>query len=441
MTPAGKILVAVSGGPDSMALLHFLKKSGFNIRAFHLDHKIRGEEAVEDALFVKDYCRKNNIPVAMKAIDVPGYAMKNKLSLEEAGRNLRYKCLENIRRKIRASGIALAHHCDDNIETLLMRIKRGTGLKGMCGIPPVRGHVIRPFIDVWKKEILDYCKRNNIPYRTDRTNAENVHTRNRIRNVELPELEACEKNAKKKLFSLIKSSRRKYAGIIRQAEKKLSACTIDKYKSNGRSSIRLDAGRLSSAGKDLRPYIVRLAVEKIKGSLQNIEEVHVHDILRLKRGFICLPEGVYASVDDGKITVSNFKPEKKKIKSFKYILKIPGSVKIKETGQVISAVYSTMPENKKKIKNNEAYVDPEKISGTELIVRSCRAGDRFVPFGMKGSKKLHDYFIDNKVPPGERPGIPVVCDNKKILWIAGHRIDDRGRIDNRSNGAVKLTLS
>ena len=183
---AEKVVVTCSGGADSIFLLHILNKLGFDCIVAHCNFHLRGEESDRDENFVREFCEKENLKLLVEHFDTKQFALENKLSIEMAARELRYTWFEKIRTEYNASAIAVAHHSDDSIETILLNLLRGTGLKGICGIRPKNGYVVRPLLCVNRKEIEEYLKENGISYITDSTNLENEYTRNKIRNIVMP---------------------------------------------------------------------------------------------------------------------------------------------------------------------------------------------------------------------------------------------------------------
>jgi tRNA(Ile)-lysidine synthase len=429
------VLVAVSGGPDSIALLHFLNKAGYKTFAAHLDHRLRGKAAADDLRFVRSFCRRLGVSLISASSDIGSLAKRLKVSTEEAGRIGRYAFFNRAAKKCGASKVALAHHADDNIETFLMRIMRGTGLKGLCGIPPVRDDIIRPLIDASKSEILDYCARNDLSYRLDHTNFEDKFTRNRIRNILIPSLEREIPGFKKKVLLLIKGFCRDQVLLSRY----VSAVMKKTVKKTGRA-VCVNRGGLMSLPPDMRGYVVRSAIELYKGDLKDISSAHVEAVLSLDAGHICLPGGIYIQACGGKYLISRDIEKKPKPVRFRYSLKVPGKVRVKEANASIRAVLCRRPKDLRKAPASTAYLDASKIKGLALQVRSFRPGDRFVPFGMKGSKKLQDFFVDSKIPPGQRCLVPVVCDAEKIVWLAGLRPDERARVEPSTKSFVRLEI-
>lgn len=181
-----KVVVTCSGGADSIFLLHILNKLGFDCIVAHCNFHLRGEESDRDENFVREFCKKENLTLLVQHFDTKQFASENKLSIEMAARELRYNWFEKIRTEYNAGAIAVAHHSDDSIETILLNLLRGTGLKGICGIRPKNGYIVRPLLCVNRKEIEDYLHEQGIEYIVDSTNLENEYTRNKIRNIVMP---------------------------------------------------------------------------------------------------------------------------------------------------------------------------------------------------------------------------------------------------------------
>lgn len=186
LTRGKKVIVTCSGGADSIFLLHILNKLGYDCIVAHCNFHLRGEESNRDENFVRKYCKKENLTLLVEHFDTTKYATEKKLSIEMAARELRYNWFENIRKEYNAQAIAVAHHSDDSIETILLNLLRGTGLKGICGIRPKNGYIVRPLLCVNRKEIEEYLQNNDTQYITDSTNLENEYTRNKIRNIVMP---------------------------------------------------------------------------------------------------------------------------------------------------------------------------------------------------------------------------------------------------------------
>ncbi|MEK7376909.1 MAG: tRNA lysidine(34) synthetase TilS, partial [Candidatus Margulisiibacteriota bacterium] len=305
IAPGEKVIVGVSGGPDSMALLHFLitnfPKNKFHV--CHLNHKIRGGDAGRDALLVKKTCSKLKVPCSITELDVALYAKKNKLCLEEAGRIARYEFFNKTAAKIKAAKIALAHTADDNIETFLMRLVRGSGIKGFCAIPAVNGKTIRPLIDVWKSEIIEYCEENELEYNIDKTNLETKQFRNKIRGELMPILWKYNPNIKEVLINTINMLSEDFDYIEREA--------LTPFPSPGGRGASLPMSKITKLHPAIKTQIIRMAIESVKGNLKEISYKHIRDILKLKEGRIHLPDGLFAVVKNDRLTITSDLPKEK----------------------------------------------------------------------------------------------------------------------------------
>jgi tRNA(Ile)-lysidine synthase len=436
------VIVAFSGGVDSTALLYILNslKSRLNIKLYaaHLNHMIRGKDAAHDAAFARKTSKKLKVPFIGEEFDVPSFAKQKKLNLEDAARRMRYEFLERAAAKVGAQKIAVAHNADDNIETLLMRMIRGTGMKGMEGIPPVRDKIIRPLIGTYRADIEKYLRSKKITPRIDKSNFETKYLRNKIRQNLIPALERNNKNIKELLLQIIASANRIHGFIEAQANKALEGMISSK----SRVSISLDAGKFSNADPALKGEILRLAIEYIRKDLSDISFSHIQSIIDLagkKRAEIDLPRA-YVLINKGKITIYASKPAKVRLKEFSATLQIPGTIRDNNHRFVIKAdVLPLAGISDIKVNDpNRAYLDYDKISGP-LTVRSRRAGDRFSPLGLKGRKKLQDIFVDEKIDLDKRDGIPIIDDGEKIVWVVGYRMSEDAKVTNSTKKVVRLS--
>ena len=276
-----KIVVGVSGEPDSICLLDILrqmKNPTFNIIVAPLNHVLR-EEADENENFVKEYCNKNNIQFYSKSIDVQKIANNNKISTEEAGRNARYQFFEELAKKVNANKIAIAHNKNDKIETIIMNELRGCGITGLRGIEPVRDKYIRPLIESERKEIEKYCKENNLNPRIDKTNFENIYTRNKIRNIVIPYIEKeFNPNFIKTMDRLSDLVKEQEEYIQKQVEKTYEEILIEEDKNN---FIILDLKKFNKQEKVIKSNIIIYTVTRLFDTAKGIEKVHIEDIIKL----------------------------------------------------------------------------------------------------------------------------------------------------------------
>ena len=277
-----KIVLGVSGGPDSIFMFEILNKLkdklDFKIIVCHVNHMIR-EEAVDDENFVKDICKKNNIECYVKRIDVKNYANNNKIGTEEAGRIVRYDFFEEVLNKTNSNKIATAHNKNDKAETIIMNLLRGTGILGLRGIEPIRDNkYIRPIIEVERTDIEKYCKEHNLNPRIDKTNFENIYTRNKIRNVVLPYIE-------KEFNPNIIESINRLSEIATEEDELLSKITKNMYNElvlkENKNEIILDLKNFNKQDKVIKKRLVLYTISKIMGTGCGIEKVHIEDIIKL----------------------------------------------------------------------------------------------------------------------------------------------------------------
>lgn len=434
-----RVLVAVSGGPDSVALLHLLKSLGFSLTAAHLNHMIRGSDADADEKYVAGLCGKLNVPLRTASVNVPAVAKELKLSMEDAARRVRYKFLEGAAVHAGAAKIAVGHTADDNVETVLMRLVTGTGARGLLGIPPRRGRIVRPLIDSWRSDVEAYCRKNRLRPRTDKSNSDTKYLRNRIRRKLIPALNSINPNARRSILRTVEMLGADYDYLKTISTKALHGATIRSVE----GSIRLDIDKLLMFPDSVRRYVLRSAIESVKGDLENVTFTHVDGMISKlpddKKWELHLPSGVFASGNGDELEITSSRPIEERARAFTYKLKIPGKVNIKEAGLGIKAEAAAVPKRLKLKRRNVAVLDIAK-TGKVLTVRSRRPGDRFSPFGIGGSKKLKDFMTDEKIPSSKKNLVPIVEAKKKIIWVAGHRIDDAFKVTGATRRVLKLTL-
>ena len=277
-----KIVLAISGGPDSIFMFDILnklkQKLNFEIVVCHVNHMIR-KEAIDDENFVKSVCEKNNIECFAKRIDVKKYANNNKIGTEEAGRIVRYDFFEEVLNKTNSNKIAVAHNKNDKVETILMNLLRGTGTQGLKGIEPIRDNkYIRPIIEIERKDIEKYCAKNNLNPRIDKTNFENIYTRNKIRNIVIPYVE-------KEFNPNIIESLSRLSEIATEEDYYLSKITKKKYNQilieQKKDEIILDLKNFNNEDIVIKKRIILYTISNLRGSINGIEKIHIEDIIKL----------------------------------------------------------------------------------------------------------------------------------------------------------------
>lgn len=405
LSKGDRVLIGVSGGADSIALLEFFvsvkEKYDLDICVAHIEHGIRGEDSVNDAEFVENYCKKLGVNFYLKTIDAPNLAKKAKMGVEEYSRMARYDFFNTIE----CDKIATAHNLTDNIETLLFRLARGTGLKGACSIPAVRGKIIRPFIEVSSGEIRKWCNNNNIPYRVDCTNSDSAYSRNLIRLEILPLFEKLNANYQDNIENFISDVNEDYAFIddyVKSIYPKI-------VKNN-----EIDLLKLNELDLSIKKRILIMFFDENGYSLNRIHLQSVIDIT-LKSGKSQIKENVFAISAKGKIRLAKFNDFNKKDEFVTKILNI----------------------DEFKDKNIDFYCDCDKIVGN-IIIRAKQAGDRIKPAGRNVSKTLKKLLNESAYPIEKRDKKIVVCDDLGIVGVIGLCADERVKVD--CNTAKILTI-
>jgi len=437
------VLAAVSGGPDSVALLHIIHllsgELGISLSVAHLNHGIRGREADSEASFVQDLAQSLRLQAVVRKVDLRALRKEMKLSMQEAARVVRYSFLEETAKEIGANKIALGHTADDRVETVLLNIVRGTGIDGLAGIPPVREQVVRPLIALSRLEILEYLGQNSLPYRTDPTNLKPDYARNRVRLELIPLLESrFNPRVRKALLSLSEIASAEADLARHQTEQIFSR--MARLEERG---ICFQAADLAALHEAEARRVLRMAIERARGSLRDIDMGRIEDMLdRVRRGEdfgMTLPSsGVKARFRRGVLCIFRPEPPPQEKPPFEYPLNVPGRTEIAEAGLAVVAEFGEpgMPFPDPAV---GAVLDAEKISGG-LVARSWRHGDRMRPLGLDGTRKLHDMFIDARVPRDRRPDMPVITDAEKILWVPGLAISELAKVDPGTRRVLRLSL-
>ena len=436
-----RILVSVSGGPDSVALLSLLIELRDNFKwdleVVHINHKLRGKESDKDLEFVKKLATKYGLEFHSNFFNTKKFAKDKKLSLEDAARQIRYNFLEKTAQKIKADKIALGHTQNDQAETVLMRLFRGSGSLGLSGIPIKRGKFVRPLLEVSREEVLKYLKEKKIPYRTDKSNLAAQFLRNRIRHKLLPWL-------KKEINPEIISSLTRTATILNEIEQYLDRETkkiFEKLAQTTKNKILINRQKFSDLSGIFKKNLIRYSWTNLTAEIYPLEFKQVERVLGLvETGKV----GKRVNLKNGYLTELNFKHLvifKKQLKKYKISVKFPGEFKL--NGYNLKARImerKKLPDKVRTKSENYAYLDLEKLK-TPLYLRGYLPGDKFKPLGMKGNKKLSDFFTDSKIPRHKREETLLLTSKKKIAWIVGQRISDEFKITNKTKKVLALQFS
>lgn len=447
-----KVLVGVSGGPDSMALLHLLvdlrKEYNIELIVAHLDHMLRGKQSSADANFVEEIAIKLNIPFIIERGNVKAIASSSKMSTEEAARETRYDFFQKAAEKVGATKIATAHNMDDQAETVLMRLVKGSGSLGLSGIPYKRRlgdkWVIRPLLDVKRVDIEKYLKRHKIPSRLDASNLKTLYLRNKIRHILIPLLEKEFNRKIKENLNLIARSLSDEFNYLNTTARRL----YKRFAVETMTAIEIDIKKLSRQHIALQRLIVREIICRLKGDLRRINYKHwqevesmLYDVDKLN---VDLPGGLKVIKKHNRLIFSKRGVTKERKSQFKKTIKlnVPGEVIVPELNiKARAEIVKYIPKFKKgKSTKGLEYINGDLIK-SPLEIRTWREGDRMKPLGMKFYKKLHDIFVDEKVPREIRDRIPLILSGGKILWLVGVKLSEDYKIDKETKRGVKLTVN
>ena len=457
---AGKsLVVAVSGGPDSMALLHALchlrRDLGLELHGAHLDHGLRGDASEADARFVAETFRRLGIAFTLEQSDVPSFRRKHRLSLEQAAREVRYAFLGRVALEQHADAIALGHTADDQAETVLMHILRGSGLAGLRGMETASRRVLsgketvllRPLLLVSREETAEYCRALGLEPRLDESNLSLEPKRNRIRTQLLPLLKGYNPAVGDALLRLSRSASRD----LEYMEGEVDGVWADTV-SHLDGGVAVDRDAFSRLAPAIRSHLLRRAVTEGKGGPEDIEQSHVDAMARLMAGpagrSLDLPGGLRFSVSYAQATLTSSERDQCPLPALdgEHALKVPGKSLLagwrieahvldrrrdEETSSFSQGALEESPAV------HTAVLDYGALGG-QLRVRPRRPGDRFQPLGMSQAKKLQDFMVDSKIPRPWRDRVPLVVSPTGIVWVVGWRIAEWARVRDDTHRQLEL---
>ncbi len=422
-----RVLVAVSGGPDSVCLLHVLREIAaefdLSLHIAHMDHMFRGKESADEALFVADVAKRLGIPADIEAFDVPAYCRERGLSPQEGARSVRYAFLSRVAAAAGASRIATGHTANDQAETFLMRLSRGAGVTGLSAIPPVRGSIIRPLLDVTREAVMTYIQANGIGFVSDPSNAKRAYTRNRFRMDVLPLL----KQFNPRIVETLASE----AALLRdedEAAERQLAGVVERLISRSEDAVVVNRDEFNTLPPAFRRRLLRKMVGLAGGDPSTLSLDRIDGAVSFMNGALSgrtmtLTSGIVIGREYDRFIIGGQETPQ----GFTYQLAVPGITPVPELDMEIDATLSGDVKNTAGEANYrwQALFDYDRIK-THLILRNRRPGDWFCPSGMDGKrKKLQDYFVDEKIPLRLRDRIPILCAGDDILWVLGFRTDGR----------------
>jgi tRNA(Ile)-lysidine synthase len=444
--PGDRVVVALSGGPDSVALLYVLHDlaghEGFGLAGVaHFNHHLR-PAADEDERFCADLAARFDLPFEAGSADVRALAREGRRSVEEAARSARYRFLRGTAERLGANRVAVGHTSDDQAETFLLKLFRGAGLKGLAGIHPCHGPIVRPLLDVGRADLLEMLTARALPFRQDETNLDLANPRNRIRHELLPWIE-------RHLSPGVKQALARAAEIARADTEFLDEAATGAAegvrRTEGPDTVTLEGPALTRLPRALARRVVRDALERLaRGRFVGFD--HVEAVLELAADPAAAPidlPGQRAARLAGRVVLTAARRRRRatpaEANSLRQPLSIPGEVCFEPGGWVISAARPPETHEVGSPGPTHAVVG---TAGLELplAVRTRRPGDAFRPPGLGGRKKLQDFFVDRKVPRAGRDSIPIVVDAAdRIVWVVGHAVADDFRVTGRPSGVIILT--
>ena len=444
-----KLLITVSGGIDSIVLVHLLHQLNFNVSIAHCNFCLRGIDSDADQQFVQETSNNLDIPFYVTYFNTKQYASDNKLSIQEAARNLRYKWFEEIRKKHNLDYILTAHNLNDSLETFLINLTRGTGLKGLTGISNVNKKIIRPLSSFTRKEIEFFAKDNNIKWREDESNTDTKYTRNKIRHKVIPILEELNPN----LLDSFKQTLENLQGsedIIQDAVFNVQYSVLNQQSADSREIQNLHQSVENNQPND--STIKRFNISIIKNNIKTNPKAYIHEIFS-PYGFTNTKDIInLLSAQSGKQIFSKthrfikdrdfllmVKKQKKKREKIKEIFESDLKFKIKFQNLEIKFKIETINNKQTTTNNLTIQTDKSKIK-FPLTVRKWQKGDYFYPKGMKGKKKLSKYFKDEKMSLLEKENIWLLLSDNKIVWVIGKRQDERFKITQNTNEILNISI-
>ncbi|MEE9202345.1 MAG: tRNA lysidine(34) synthetase TilS [Dehalococcoidia bacterium] len=446
--PGETVVAAVSGGPDSLCLLHLLWRLrgelGIGLHAAHLDHMLRGEEAEADARFVAQTCAGLGVPLSAERQDVAAHRKRHRLSTEEAARQVRYRFLARVARGVEAGRVAVGHTADDQVETVLLNLVRGAGARGLRGMAPVSPWpeagvpllLVRPLLQASRGETEAYCRWLGLSPRQDSSNLHPGPLRNRIRGRLLPLLEGLNPRVRQALLR----TARALSHDLDYLEAAVARAWPEVVSASG-EGLSLDLARLRGLHPALQRHLLLRAAGEVIGR-EDVAGVHVEEVLRLlgRPGShrLSLPRGlVVSTLGDSAYLGRGEAPCPLPPLGGEYPLTVPGDTTLpgwRVNAQVLEKMPATDVEG---LDGLVALMDFE-AAGAELLVRPRRPGDRFRPLGLGGEKKLQDFMVDARIPRPWRGRVPVVCSPRHILWLVGWRLDERVRLTPATRRVLRI---
>lgn len=436
-----KIVMGVSGGADSVALLLLLnslsEKFSLSLYVVHINHCLR-PEAEDEAAYVEKLCADWNIPFYLRKVDIKALSQDLKIGTEDAGRKARYEAFEDVLREVGADKIAVAHNCNDRAETMLFNLARGTGIKGLISIPPKRDNIVRPLLFATRQEIEEFLNREGVRFCTDASNLTDDYARNRIRNNILPMLEeSINGGATLHMYETAEQLSQLYDFAVKSCDNAYRDACVEETE----TKVSLDARKILTMDEYLQSMLIKQAIDTLVPGNRDITHVHLRDVLSLlnKGGTksVNLPYNITAVSSYNTLTLTREELLSEGLCETKII---PDGSSVKASGYTVRAElidnfegfdYGTLQYTK--------CFDYGKIKDV-LVLRSRKGGDVISVTADGGTKKLKDYMIDVKIPAGIRDSVPVIASGNDVLWVVGYRISEIYKVTKETKRIIKISV-
>lgn len=400
-----KVLVAVSGGRDSIVLLFVLHQLKYKIEVAHVNYNLRADESNKDETFVKELCAKLEVPFHVNSFETKEQAKNEGVSIQMKARDLRYAWFEELKQERGIDRIATAHHLDDQLETILINLTRGTGIKGLRGMKEKRGDIIRPLLCVSRDEINEYLFSKQIPFREDSSNASGKYFRNKIRHQVIPVL----KEINPSLFKAVRNTTKRLRNVESKWEMSYSDWKSGLVEQNGKTIIDF-----KMTGEESISFVLQYL--RAKGfsypDIDNVLKAQHREKGKTFKG----KDNLVIITGDGQYEM--YVQQEKDVNEYYLSDALPIQIEVTVKSAPIEI----------EVNKNLAYLNADKVQG-KLKLRKWKEGDWFIPFGMKGKQKISDYFVNNKFSLAQKESTWLLCDNEKVVWIVGHRSDNRYKVD------------
>ena len=433
-----EVTAALSGGADSMSLLYFLvknsRKLGITVKAAHVNHNIRGEEALRDELFVKEQCEKLGVDIQIKSADIPALTKKYGVGTEECGRRERYLFFEQLRDGRAGSVTATAHTASDNAETVLLNITRGCGIDGLSGIPPTRGSIIRPLIYCTRSEVEAYCDINNIEYITDSTNLTDEYSRNRIRLDVIPQLRIINPAAENAINRLSQLACADSALLDTIAARELEVC---------RKGGGLELAGLKKCEEPLIARIIRIEADKKLGIVPERRHMNIISaIINRGSGAVELKKDMIVRVENGLLIFENITIKSNNIiKIFDEKVIVPG-MRFEYNGRIFEISEKIPLKNANEHKINKKLLINRLSCGIiscDTVIRNRRSGDVFQAYGRGCTKTVKKLFSEMKLSPRDRETRLLIANGSEVLWIEGVGVSQRAAVSGEDDHCIQIS--